>query len=127
MEGLGKKLQEARLARKLTLDEAARMTKIRPARLPGNRERKISRISPASLTRKVSFSSTASFSTSMSRRTSRRSKLREQVTVDGYSYLQDNPAPADADRAVVRRKQRAAGRCFRLSSRVVVLVLGFVR
>ena len=33
MEGLGKKLQEARLARKLTLDEAARMTKIRPSRL----------------------------------------------------------------------------------------------
>ena len=33
MEGLGKKLQEARLARNLTLEEAARMTKIRPARL----------------------------------------------------------------------------------------------
>jgi transcriptional regulator with XRE-family HTH domain len=33
IEGLGKKFQEARLARKLTLDEAARMTKIRPQRL----------------------------------------------------------------------------------------------
>ena len=33
IEGLGKKFQEARLARNLTLDEAARMTKIRPARL----------------------------------------------------------------------------------------------
>src|SRR2546430_13512954 len=33
MEGLGKKLQEARLARGLTLDEAGRMTKIRPAQL----------------------------------------------------------------------------------------------
>ena len=33
IEGLGKKFQEARLARKLTLDEAARMTKIRPSRL----------------------------------------------------------------------------------------------
>jgi hypothetical protein len=29
IEGLGKKFQEARVARKLTLDEAARMTKIR--------------------------------------------------------------------------------------------------
>ena len=33
IEGLGKKFQEARRARDLTLDEAARMTKIRPARL----------------------------------------------------------------------------------------------
>src|SRR6516165_9994084 len=33
IEGLGKKFQEARRARNLTLDEAARMTKIRPARL----------------------------------------------------------------------------------------------
>src|SRR3977135_192067 len=33
MEGLGKKLREARLARGLTLDDAYRMTKIRPNRL----------------------------------------------------------------------------------------------
>ncbi len=33
IEGLGKRFQEARLARGLTLDEAARMTKIRPSRL----------------------------------------------------------------------------------------------
>src|ERR1051326_6473784 len=33
IEGLGKKFQEARVARNLTLDEAARMTKIRPQRL----------------------------------------------------------------------------------------------
>src|SRR5579885_1773316 len=33
IEGLGKKFQEARRARNLTLDEAARITKIRPQRL----------------------------------------------------------------------------------------------
>src|SRR5213082_924643 len=33
IEGLGKKFQDARRARNLTLDEAARMTKIRPSRL----------------------------------------------------------------------------------------------
>src|SRR5947199_6810114 len=33
IEGIGKKFEEARRARNLTLDEAARMTKIRPARL----------------------------------------------------------------------------------------------
>jgi cytoskeletal protein RodZ len=33
IEGLGKKFQDARIARGLTLDEAARLTKIRPARL----------------------------------------------------------------------------------------------
>jgi cytoskeletal protein RodZ len=38
IEGLGKKFQEARVARNLTLDEAARMTKIRPHRLAEIRE-----------------------------------------------------------------------------------------
>ena len=33
MEGLGPKLQQARLGRGLTLDEAGRMTKIRPSKL----------------------------------------------------------------------------------------------
>ncbi len=33
IEGLGKKFEEARSARNLTIDEAARMTKIRPQRL----------------------------------------------------------------------------------------------
>jgi hypothetical protein len=33
IEGLGEKFRTARLARKLTLDEAARITKIRPSRL----------------------------------------------------------------------------------------------
>jgi len=33
IEGLGKKFQDARIARGLTLDEAARLTKIRPSRL----------------------------------------------------------------------------------------------
>src|ERR1700693_5800323 len=33
IEGLGKKFQEARRTRNLTLDEAARLTKIRPSRL----------------------------------------------------------------------------------------------
>ncbi len=33
MESLGQKFQKARMARDLTLDEAARMTKIRPNKL----------------------------------------------------------------------------------------------
>ena len=33
IEGLGPKLQQARLARGLTLDEAGRLTKIRPSKL----------------------------------------------------------------------------------------------
>ena len=33
MEALGQKLKQARLARKITLEEASRVTKIRPARI----------------------------------------------------------------------------------------------
>jgi cytoskeletal protein RodZ len=60
IEGLGKKFQEARLARNLTLDEAARMTKIRPARLAEIEADDFSQF-PASHTQKVFFLSTANF------------------------------------------------------------------
>ena len=91
MEGIGEKLQKARLARKISLDEAARMTKIRPAR---NQEIEAEDFS--------NFPSLAyakgfiliygkfldvdvtpyldAFATS------------QEVSVDGYAYLQDPPS-----------------------------------
>ena len=44
----------------------------------------------------------------MSARISRRLKPREHVTVDGYSYLQDNPAPKPTP-TVVRRAEDGSG------------------
>ncbi len=92
MEGLGKKLQEARLARNLTLDEAGRMTKIRPGRLQEIENEDFSEF--ASLAYAKGFlliygkfldvdvsPYLEAFETS------------ESMTVDGYAYLQDNPAP----------------------------------
>ncbi len=105
MEPLGQKLQQARLGRKITLEEAARVTKIRAARIQEIEAEDFS-----------SFSSLAyakgflliygkfldvdvtpyleAFETS------------SQVSVDGYSYLQDNPAPKPARTQVVRREPR---------------------
>ena len=107
MEGLGKKLQEARLARNLTLDEAGRMTKIRPGRLQEIENEDFSEF--ASLAYAKGFlliygkfldvdvtPYLEAFETS------------ESMTVDGYAYLQDNPAPAPS-RQVVVRPHRSGG------------------
>ena len=62
----------------------------------------------------------------MSRRISRRSKLPSDVTVDGYSYLQDNPAPKPR-RTESSRRQPATTSSALLPFviGVVVLVVGF--
>jgi cytoskeleton protein RodZ len=126
MEGLGKKLQEARLARNLTLDEAGRMTKIRPGRLQEIENEDFSEF--ASLAYAKGFlliygkfldvdvsPYLEAFETS------------ESVTVDGYSYLQDNPAPKPS-RTVVVRKRSGGGRGSFLPFviGVIVLVVGFL-
>src|SRR5919205_3275010 len=95
IEGLGKKFQDARLARGLTLDEAARLTKIRPSRLAEIEADDFSQFPSLAYAKgflliygkflDVDVSSyLEAFETS------------EHVTVDGYSYLQDNPVPKAA-------------------------------
>jgi cytoskeletal protein RodZ len=126
MEGLGKKLQDARLARNLTLDEAGRMTKIRPGRLQEIENEDFSEF--ASLAYAKGFlliygkfldvdvsPYLEAFETS------------ESMTVDGYAYLQDNPAPAPT-RQVVVRKHSGGGRASFLPFviGIVVLVVGFM-
>lgn len=127
MEGLGKKLQEARLARNLTLDEAARITKIRPGRLQEIENEDFSEF--ASLAYAKGFlliygkfldvdvsPYLEAFETS------------ESVTVDGYSYLQDNPAPKPSRPVVARKHSGGGGRgsFVPFVIGVVVLVVGFV-
>jgi cytoskeleton protein RodZ len=121
MESLGQKLQQARLAKKITLEEASRVTKIRPSRIQEIEAEDFS-----------SFSSLAyakgflliygkflgvdvtpyldAFETS------------SHVSVDGYSYLQD--APSGAPPPIVRRAPARRPALLPFIIAAVVLVLG---
>jgi cytoskeletal protein RodZ len=122
IEGLGEKFRQARLARKLTLDEAARMTKIRPSRLSEIEADDFSNFPSLAYAKGflviygkflgVDVSSyLEAFETSSA------------VTVDGYSYLQDNPAPKPTPTVVRAPKNRAS--LLPLVIGVVVLFGGF--
>jgi len=130
MEGLGKKLQEARLARGLTLDEAGRMTKIRPAQLQEIENEDFSQF--ASLAYAKGFlliygkfldvdvsPYLEAFETS------------ETLTTDGYSYLQEAAEPEPIRPTKVRRRSApvssGGGRSsfMPLIIGIIVLVLGF--
>jgi len=130
MEGLGKKLQEARLARGLTLDEAGRMTKIRPAQLQEIENEDFSQF--PSLTYAKGFlliygkfldvdvsPYLEAFETS------------ETLTTDGYSYLQEAADPEPIRPVKVRRRSApvssGGGRSsfMPLIIGIIVLVVGF--
>ena len=122
IEGLGEKFRQARLARKLTLDEAARMTKIRPSRLSEIEADDFSNFPSLAYAKgflliygkflNVDVSSyLEAFETSSA------------VTVDGYSYLQDNPAPKPTPTVVRAPKNRAS--LFPVVIGIVVLFGGF--
>ncbi len=127
IEGLGKKFQEARRARNLTLDEAARMTKIRPARLAEIEADDFSQFPSLAYAKgflliygKFLDVDVAPYLDAF--------EDSERVTVDGYSYLQDNPPRKPVSAPVVRR--RAAGSRERISPMplifgILVLVIGF--
>ena len=126
MEGLGDKFKKARIARNLTLDEAARMTKIRPSKLAEIEAEDFSQFPSLAYAKgfvqiygkflNVDVSPyLESFETS------------EHVTVDGYSYLQDNPAPPPRRTEVVRKTASNGNRSslMPLVIGLVVLVVGF--
>jgi cytoskeletal protein RodZ len=126
MEGLGKKLKEARLARNLTLDEAGRLTKIRPGRLEEIENEDFSQFASLAYAKgflliygkflEVDVSPyLEAFETS------------EHVTVDGYAYLQDAPEPMPSRPVVVRRPRSSGdrGSLWPFVIGVLVLVIGF--
>ena len=130
IEGLGKKFQEARRARNLTLDEAARMTKIRPARLAEIEADDFSQF-PSLAYAKGFLLIYGKFLDVDVTPYLDAFEDSERVTVDGYSYLQENqpPKPVSAP-AVPRRPVAARGRGDRISPMplivgIVVLVIGF--
>jgi len=131
MEGLGKKLQEARLARNLTLDDAARITKIRPARLQEIENEDFSEFSSLAYAKGFLLIYGKFLNVDVSPYLEA-FETSESVTVDGYAYLQDNPAPKPTRPAVTRRRDVSSGGSGGRGSflpfliGVIVLVGGFV-
>jgi cytoskeleton protein RodZ len=124
MEGLGKKLREARLGRGLTLDEAGRMTKIRPAQLQEIENEDFSQF--PSLTYAKGFlliygkfldvdvsPYLEAFETS------------ETLTTDGYAYLQEAADPEPIRPVKVRRRSAPVSSGDGRSS-VIPLIIGIL-
>jgi cytoskeleton protein RodZ len=130
IEGLGKKFQEARLARNLTLDEAARMTKIRPHRLAEIEADDFSQF-PSLAYAKGFLLIYGKFLDVDVTPYLDAFEDSESVTVDGYSYLQENERAKPVSAPVVRRRPAATGGSNRVSPMplivgIVVLVVGFL-
>ncbi|PYI96363.1 MAG: hypothetical protein DME98_12545 [Verrucomicrobia bacterium] len=128
IEGLGKKFQEARQARNLTLDEAARMTKIRPSRLAEIEADDFSQF-PSLAYAKGFLLIYGKFLDVDVTPYLDAFEDSERVTVDGYSYLQENQpakpvsAPAAPRRPAPTRRDRISP--MPLIFGIVVLVIGF--
>jgi cytoskeletal protein RodZ len=132
IEGLGKKFQDARLARGLTLDEAARLTKIRPSRLAEIEADDFSQF-PSLAYAKGFLQIYGKFLDVDVTPYLDVFETAQQITVDGYSYLQDQPAPKPRrvrrTRApVVRHRPRTSDRKspFGLLIAIGVIVIGFI-
>jgi cytoskeleton protein RodZ len=123
IEGLGKKFQEARRARDLTLDEAARMTKIRPARLAEIEADDFSQF-PSLAYAKGFLLIYGKFLDVDVTPYLDAFEDSERVTVDGYSYLQDNSPTKPVSAPVVRRSGRERSP-MPLIFGILVLVIGF--
>jgi cytoskeletal protein RodZ len=125
IEGLGKKFQEARLARGLTLDEAARMTKIRPSRLAEIEAEDFSQF-PSLAYAKGFLLIYGKFLDVDVTPYLEAFEGSEHMTVDGYSYLQDNPAPKAVRAPVVRRETSTRTSATPLIVGAIVLIGGFL-
>lgn len=133
IEGLGKKFQDARLARGLTLDEAARLTKIRPSRLAEIEADDFSQF-PSLAYAKGFLQIYGKFLDVDVTPYLDAFETSQQMTVDGYAYLQqDQPAPKPRrirarPRAPVVRRQRSGDRSSPLPFLIAVgvIALGFI-
>jgi cytoskeletal protein RodZ len=132
IEGLGKKFQDARIARGLTLDEAARLTKIRPSRLAEIEADDFSQFPSLAYAKGFLLIYGKFLDVDVSPYLDA-FETSQQVTVDGYSYLQDQPAPKP--RRVRPTRPPAAARMPRSRNRsspfplliaIGVIIVGFV-
>jgi cytoskeletal protein RodZ len=132
IEGLGKKFQEARIARGLTLDEAARLTKIRPSRLAEIESDDFSQFPSLAYAKGFLLIYGKFLDVDVTPYLDAFETSRE-VTVDGYSYLQDQPAPKPrrvrtphVPRVRAPRSRGDRSSPFPLLIAVGVIVVGFI-
>ncbi|MBA3544598.1 MAG: helix-turn-helix domain-containing protein, partial [Chthoniobacterales bacterium] len=93
MEPLGKKLQEARLRRKISLEEASRVTKIRASRIEEIEAEDFSGFSSLAYAKGFLLIYGKYLDVDVTPYLDAFETSRE-VSVDGYSYLQDGPSTA---------------------------------
>jgi cytoskeleton protein RodZ len=130
IEGLGKKFQEARLARNITLEQAARMTKIRPQRLAEIEGDDFSQFPSLAYAKGFLLIYGKFLDVDVTPYLDAFDDS-ESVTVDGYSYLQENERAKPVSAPVARRRPAATGPSNRVSPMplivgIVVLVVGFL-
>lgn len=122
IEGLGKRFQEARIARGLNLEEAARLTKIRPSRLEEIEAEDFSNF-PSLAYAKGFLLIYGKFLNIDVTPHLEAFESSPHMTVDGYSYLQDNPAPKP--RSIVRPASPNKTSLLPLVIGLVILIGGF--
>lgn len=126
MEGLGQKFQKARAARNLTLEEAGRMTKIRPSKLAEIEAEDFSQFPSLAYAKGFLLIYGKFLNVDVSPYLEA-FETSETMTVDGYSYLQDNPVPAPRRTEVMRpRASSGGGGGGRGKSSLLPLVIGIV-
>ena len=121
MEALGPKLKQARLSRKITLEEASRITKIRPSRIAEIEQEDFSSF-PSLAYAKGFLLIYGKFLDVDVTPYLDAFEISDRVTVDGYSYLQDS-GPA-APPSIVRRQPRKSPTFVPFLIAVAVLVIG---
>ena len=123
IEGLGKKFQEARLARKLTLEEAARITKIRPTRLAEIEADDFSQF-PSLAYAKGFLLIYGKFLDVDVTPYLDAFEGSSNITINGYSYLQESPAPKPPRAPTVHAPRRPIS-FWPLVIAVGLLIIGF--
>jgi cytoskeletal protein RodZ len=121
MEPLGPKLQQARLAKKITLEDAARVTKIRQARLQDIEAEDFSNFSSLAYAKGFLLIYAKFLGVDVTPYLDAFETSRH-VSVDGYSYLQDTPGGAPP--TIVHRQAPKRPTLLLFIVAVGVLVLG---
>ena len=124
IEGLGRKFQEARKARNLSLEEAARLTRIRQSRLAEIEADDFSNF-PSLAYAKGFLQIYGKFLDVDVSPYLDAFETSGHLTVDGYSYLQDAPAPKAPRTQVTRRNENARPSLVPFLFGLVILVAGF--